>query len=74
MPEKKRRAIEPKSRQPEIGGMNARPLDETISQSGPGFPDDTSQPVELAPEEEKTLERTIRKHLGVGPTKRRGRK
>jgi len=54
--------------------MNARPLDETISQSGPGFPDDTSQPVELAPEEEKTLERTIRKHLGVGHTKRRGRK
>lgn len=73
MPEKKRRAIEPKSRQPEIGGMNARPIDETISQSGPGFPDDTSHPVEIDPQEEKALERTIRRRLMAGNPAKKSR-
>lgn len=64
MAEKKRRRTEPRECQPlPEGGVNARPLDETISQTGPGFPDDTSHPVEIDPEEEKALERAIKKRL-----------
>lgn len=63
MAKKKRTRAQPLQPQPELGGMNARPLDETISQTGPGFPDDTSRPVEIDPEEEKALERAIRKRF-----------
>lgn len=40
-------------------GPNARPRDETISQTGPGLPDDTSQPVEITPEEEARIAERI---------------
>jgi hypothetical protein len=42
-------------------GTNARPRNETIGQTGPGIPDDTSRPVEIDPEEEKRLSERIRK-------------
>lgn len=69
----KKRKTEPRGCQPELGGINARPLDETISQSGPGLPDDTSHPVEIDPKEERALERAIRKRLlsGTPPKSRR---
>lgn len=41
-------------------GPNARPRDETISQSGPGFPDDSSRPVEITPEEEARIVKKIK--------------
>jgi hypothetical protein len=41
-------------------GLNARPLDDTISQSAPGIPDDSGRPVEIAPEEEARLAERIR--------------
>ena len=45
---------------PDSTGTNARPRDETIAQTGPGIPDDTSAPVEISPEEEKRIEKSIR--------------
>ncbi len=45
---------------PDSTGTNSRPRDETISQTGPGLPDDTSLPVEITPEEEKKMEESIR--------------
>ncbi len=45
---------------PDSTGPNARPRDETIAQTGPGIPDDTSAPVEISPEEEKNIEKSIR--------------
>jgi hypothetical protein len=45
---------------PDSTGPNARPRDETIAQTGPGIPDDTSSPVEVTPEEEKNIEKSIR--------------
>jgi hypothetical protein len=45
---------------PDSTGPNARPRDETIAQTGPGIPDDTSTPVEVTPEEEKNIEKSIR--------------
>ena len=45
---------------PDSTGPNARPRDETIAQTGPGIPDDTSAPVEITPEEEKRIEKSIR--------------
>ena len=45
---------------PDSTGTNSRPRDETISQTGPGLPDDTSSPVEITPEEEKKIEESIR--------------
>ncbi len=41
-------------------GPNARPRDETISQSGPGLPDDSSLPVEITPEEEARITERIK--------------
>jgi len=32
-------------------GLNDRPKDSTIAQSGPGLPDDSSQPIEATEEE-----------------------
>ena len=45
---------------PDSTGPNARPRDETIAQTGPGIPDDTSAPVEISPEEEKRIDKGIR--------------
>ncbi len=61
MPKKKRTTKTTASNQPELGGVNARPKYETIAQTGEGIPDDTSHPVEIDPEEEKAIERAIRK-------------
>ncbi len=47
-------------RKPDSTGPNARPRDETIAQTGPGIPDDTSAQVEISPEEEKNIEKSIR--------------
>jgi hypothetical protein len=41
-------------------GLNARPLDDTISQSAPGIPDDSGRPVEVTPEEEARIAQRIR--------------
>ncbi|GGD92851.1 hypothetical protein GCM10011390_09470 [Aureimonas endophytica] len=41
-------------------GTNARPLDETIAQTGGGLPDDTSEQVEVQPEEMKRMGDQIR--------------
>jgi len=45
---------------PDSNGLNARPREETIAQTGPGIPDDTSAPVEISPEEEKRIKKSIR--------------
>ena len=45
---------------PDSAGPNSRPRDETIAQTGPGIPDDTSSQVEITPEEEKNIEKSIR--------------
>jgi hypothetical protein len=45
---------------PDSTGTNSRPRDETIAQTGPGIPDDTSSQVEISPEEEKNIEKSIR--------------
>ena len=45
---------------PDSTGANSRPRDETIAQTGPGIPDDTSSQVEITPEEEKNIEKSIR--------------
>lgn len=37
-------------------GTNSRPLDETISQTGGGVPDDSGEAVEVEPEEQKRME------------------
>jgi hypothetical protein len=42
-------------RRPISNGTNARPRDEPIGQSGRGLPDDSSEPVEITPEEEKRI-------------------
>ncbi len=36
-------------------GTNARPLNDTIGQSGGGVPDDSSEQVEVEPEEQKRI-------------------
>ena len=41
-------------------GPNARPRNETISSTGPGLPDDTSEPIDIDPEEEKRIAAKIR--------------
>lgn len=49
--------------QPDVAisnGPNARPRNETISQTGPGLPDDTSLPVEITPEEEARIAERIK--------------
>jgi hypothetical protein len=45
---------------PDSTGTNSRPRDETIAQTGPGIPDDSSEPVEVDPGTEKRLEDKIR--------------
>ncbi|KAB0679750.1 hypothetical protein [Aureimonas leprariae] len=37
-------------------GTNSRPLNDTIAQTGGGVPDDTSEAVEVEPEEQKRME------------------
>jgi hypothetical protein len=49
-----------RARKPDSTGTNSRPRDETIAQTGPGIPDDASQQVEISPEEEKNIEKSIR--------------
>ncbi|WP_162596281.1 hypothetical protein [Methylobacterium sp. 17Sr1-1] len=41
-------------------GPNARPRDETIAQTGPGLPNDSSSPVAVDEEEAKRIEEKIR--------------
>ncbi len=41
-------------------GPNARPRDETIAQTGPGLPNDSSAPVEIDEEEARRIEDKIR--------------
>ncbi|MGX7705834.1 hypothetical protein [Methylobacterium sp. Gmos1] len=41
-------------------GPNARPKDETIAQTGPGLPDDSSPPVSVDEKEAKRIEEKIR--------------
>jgi hypothetical protein len=45
-------------------GTNARPRHDTISQTGGGIPDDTTQAVDLDPDEEKRIEDSIRNMPG----------
>ncbi len=40
---------------PISNGPNARPRDEPIGQTERGLPDDSSQPVEISPEEEARI-------------------
>ncbi len=54
---------------PDSTGPNSRPRDDTIAQTGPGIPDDASSPVEVTPEEEKTIEKSIR-DMGRGDARR----
>ncbi len=61
MAERKRKSDERNSKpKPDSTGTNARPRDETIAQTGPGIPDDTSAQVEISPGEEKRIEKSIR--------------
>jgi hypothetical protein len=48
------------ARKPDSTGTNSRPRDESIAQTGPGIPDDTSSQVEISPEEEENIEKSIR--------------
>lgn len=41
-------------------GMNSRPRNETIAQTGAGIPNDSSSPVDIDEEEEKRIEKSIR--------------
>ena len=41
-------------------GLNDRPRDAPIGQTGEGLPDDTGRPIEIDPEEEKRLAEKIR--------------
>lgn len=50
-------------------GPNSRPLDDTISQSAPGLPDDSGRPVEITPEEEARIRRRIERPDGPPPGK-----
>ena len=45
-------------------GTNSRPRHDTISQTGGGIPDDTTQQVQLDPEEEKRIADSIRNMPG----------
>ncbi|SFV04321.1 hypothetical protein SAMN02799631_04092 [Methylobacterium sp. 174MFSha1.1] len=45
---------------PISNGPNARPKDETIAQTGPGLPDDSSPPVAVDEDEAKRIEEKIR--------------
>ena len=47
-------------RKPDSTGTNARPRNETISQTGGGIPDDTSRPIDLDDEEAARIEEKIR--------------
>ncbi|WP_152045993.1 hypothetical protein [Aureimonas psammosilenae] len=41
------------------GGTNARPLNDTIAQTGAGVPDDAGEQVEVEPEEQKRMEDSL---------------
>ncbi|HWK66616.1 MAG TPA: hypothetical protein VNS34_16940 [Rhizobiaceae bacterium] len=43
-------------------GSNDRPKDETIAQTGSGFPDDTSSPVEVSDQQIKRAEESLREN------------
>lgn len=40
-------------------GLNDRPKDDTIAQTGPGLPDDTSRPVEATDEQIKRAKESL---------------
>jgi hypothetical protein len=44
---------------PDSTGPNSRPRNDTIGQSGPGAPDDSSRPVEIGEEEARRIEEAI---------------
>jgi hypothetical protein len=46
-------------RHPISNGPNSRSRDESIGQTGPGLPDDTSQPVDIDPDEEKRISESL---------------
>ena len=46
--------------EPDSTGTNSRPRDDAISQTGPGFPDDSSEPVQIDPAEEERIAERIR--------------
>lgn len=50
------------------GGTNARPLDDTIAQTGPGIPDDALAPGEapLGPIDEAEVQRVAEKLDAIG--------
>lgn len=45
---------------PDSTGTNSRPREETIAQTGPGIPDDSSEPVEVDSGTEKRIEDKLR--------------
>ena len=45
---------------PDSTGTNSRPRNDSISQTGPGFPDDSSEPVAVDPAEEQRIAERIR--------------
>ena len=47
-------------RKPDSTGPNSRPRNESINQTGPGFPDDSSEPVVVDPAEEQRIAERIR--------------
>ena len=47
-------------RKPDSTGPNSRPRNDPITQTGPGFPDDSSTPVEVDPAEEQRIAERIR--------------
>ena len=57
-----------KSRRVESNGPNSRPRDETISQTGPGLPNDSSSIVEVDSEEEQAIADSLKSPPG-GPRK-----
>lgn len=47
------------ARKPDSDGANARPRDDTIAQTGPGLPDDSSTPVEVTQEEAERIRKAV---------------
>ena len=41
-------------------GLNDRPIDETISSTAPGLPDDSSHPVEISDDEIRRMEEKLK--------------
>jgi hypothetical protein len=40
-------------------GLNDRPRDSTIAQSGPGLPDDSGEPIEVTADDEEKIGRKL---------------